>query len=266
VDPCGTGSATISACVIGGAIQGDTTINYFGIYPVVTKTLTAAGGQPDGTTYSWSISGPGTLLNANFPAPTWTGSTATYRAIGPSRDPGDVRAVLHYILGPCMSTATVAITALKPTWMIYASGTVPQVWYPGQNHDGIFDDPKKPWYGFDNYNVSYVICDQYRHPMPMISWNVMWLDFRRPAAANQSYELPQSIGGGSDTEGYITEFHDAMYYTQVPDPNLEPNNWVEIYSFVTQEFRAGCMDNGAGVLIATHHNVEYRTNGVTNEH
>jgi hypothetical protein len=57
-----------------------------------------------------------------------------------------------------------------------------------------------------------------------------------------------------------------MYYTQVPDPNLEPNNWVEIYSFVTQEFRAGCMDNGAGVLIATHHNVEYRTNGVTNEH
>ena len=272
VEGCGTAGTTISSNVIGGPIYGQTTINYFGISPAITKKLAAAGGQPAGTTYSWSMSGPGTLLNGIYPTASWTGSantyqTATYRATGPSdpNDPFDVQATLVYTLGLGTSTATLAISALEPTTLHFDNSTVPNVWYPGQTVAGITDFQNAPWYGFNNYYVKYTILDQFRHYMPAIPWNEMWLDFQRPAAADQTYDLPESIGGGATPAGVISDYHEAMDYNQVPDPHLVAPNWVLIYSLGEHEFRAGSLNNGEGILLATHVNVEYRTNGVTND-
>jgi hypothetical protein len=113
--------------------------------------------------------------------------------------------------------------------------------------------------------VKYTILDQFRHYMPAIPWNEMWLDFQRPAAADQTYDLPESIGGGATPAGVISDYHEAMDYNQVPDPHLVAPNWVLIYSLGEHEFRAGSLNNGEGILLATHVNVEYRTNGVTND-
>ena len=244
---------------IGGPITGDTDVNYYCSAPSPTGSLDGSSGQPSGTTFSWSMSGPATLLDPNNPTSTWTQQNATYRGTSGSNPmhKGDVTATLAYQLNGVSAKSTYAITVHMPSSLPFVSATTTQVYYNG--------DPagNTKYNGFDNYNVKYQIMDQYNAPMPSISWNEQWLGITRPSGSDTRYGSPASIGFGADAEGFIIDNHSATNYE--PSLSLVRPNGVAIYSFSSHKFYVGSLSDGLGCLLLTHSNVTYSTTGVTND-
>ncbi len=91
----------VTIYVIGGPITGENDKSYFCSSNDTSGFghLSAASGQPAGTTYSWSISGSAIFCDSNGNSTSPTGASAVYRGTNPgSTKPGDVTANVTYSL------------------------------------------------------------------------------------------------------------------------------------------------------------------------
>jgi len=101
VNPAKDGAVTIN--VIGGPISGENDIYWFCQSNTSTDWghLSAATGQPTGTTYSWSLAGTGAQLTSSS-----TSASVTYCGAGAgSTKPGDVTATVTYRLNGVSATS-----------------------------------------------------------------------------------------------------------------------------------------------------------------
>lgn len=116
------GSQDVTINVIGGPISGTNDIHWYcdtGKF-IDWGYLSAASGQPAGTTYSWSMAGNAQYVGDTLPP---TSATATYAGKDTgSHLPGDVKATVTYSLNGVTATSDpYPITVHAPTQFIVLS-------------------------------------------------------------------------------------------------------------------------------------------------
>lgn len=194
-----TAPTAVTIYVIGGPISGTNDIHYY-CDPSTTKSgdlgyLSAATGQPAGTTYSWSLSG-----NAQWsgtPSPP-TASSATYTGkTGGSTNVGDVKATVTYSLnGVSAASPQFSITVHAPTQFI-VTGSDPPIKYTSGDKA----------YGFDGQNLHFKVLDGLNQPVNAY-WDESW-----EVTGNGNGPEPAHIGGPLDRTGSSID-----YFSSYPNP------------------------------------------------
>lgn len=146
-------SQDVTIYVIGGPISGENEIYWFCDSSTSTDWghLSAASGQPDGTTYSWSMAG-----NAQFVGGAPTSANVTYAGSGAgSTSVGDVTATVTYSLNDVSATSPpFPITVHAPTQFIVKGKTPPTAYTSGSKA-----------YEFDGQALQFQILDGLNQPM-----------------------------------------------------------------------------------------------------
>ena len=243
-------AATVNIYVIGGAITGDNDIHYYcdPSYYGSWGHLTAASGQPAGTTYSWSISGNGQYV----PGKSTTSATATYTGKHPgSSTVGDVTATVTYTLnGVSVSSPAFPITVHAPT--TFAAKNVVQ---PTQIYRGPDD------YGFSGAELHFTVLDGLGQPVTGANWDETW-----DLQGNGQGPGPAATGGATldDTGSSI----DYFGKDNDPAPKSATNSKGDVVFgplthgyFVTDPNGTGS-GGGVGCPVQTYTNVYYYTYGM----
>ena len=250
--PCsisGGSSTTVPIYTIGGPITGDNNIYWFCDSSTSTDYgyLSAASGQPAGTTYSWSISGTGAQFVGGVP----TTSSATYCGAGAgSMKPGDVKATVPYSLNGVTATSDpFPITVHAPaTFMIDPKGKTPPVKL-------IPPDPSA--YGFNGQSIRFQVLDSVGLPFPpnKAYWSESWV---QQAGGGQ----PAHVGGGPlDAQGYSVDSFDLTMLSEPSNPNGD-----KIWGPLTHTYSvtdSGGTGGLVGCAVQVYTNVYYYTYGVT---
>jgi len=246
-------AATATVYFIGGPITGTNDIHYY-CDPAESADwghLSAAGGQPAGTTYSWSISGPAQLVqDSAYPSP----ADATYSGLHPgSTTVGDVTANLTYLLnGVSAKSPSFPITVHAPTTFVVlkdAQTTGPTKITSGDNA-----------YGFDGQHLHFQVLDGLKQPIPGgTTWDESW-----SLQGNGQGPAPPEIGDTLDGTGSsIDRFYkygNAAPTGTNPNGNLVLGPFTHKYS-VTDESQ-GTSGGDVGCPVQTYTNVDYYTYGV----
>lgn len=247
VEDCGTSSGQSVAYIIGGPFTGDSDIHFYcdDSYYGDWGFLYAAGGQPSGTTYQWTITGNAKIVNNPLRPP----SQATYAGIHPgSSNVGDVTASLTYSLnGVSVKSPDFPITVHTPTQFVVLkdAGTVGPTKYTSGDKA----------YGFDGQQLHFQIKDGLGQPITAY-WNETW-----DTEGNGNGPNPPQIGDTLDSNGGSIDY---FLYTGNDQPN-KPSGDKEVGPFthkyyVTARRTAG---SGLGCLVQTYTGVTYYTYGVT---
>ena len=230
--------------VIGGPISGTNDIRYFCDSSISSYwgKLSAASGQPTGTTYSWSLAG-----NAQFVGGAPTSASVSYAGKGSgSTTVGDVKATVTYSLNGVTATSdpfpitvhapkTFAITATTP-----ANKTIP---------------PASGAYGFSGQSITFQVLDGLKLPMQNAYWDESW---SQPNGGGQ----PGMVGGGPlDAQGYSVDNFSIQGANQPTNTNGDKifGPLTHIYS-VTD---TGGTGGNIGCPVQTYSNVYYYTYGIT---
>jgi hypothetical protein len=243
-------AATVPIYVIGGPITGDNNIHYYcdpGYYGD-WGYLSAATGQPSGTTYSWSISGNGQYV----PGKSTTSATATYTGKHPgSSKAGDVTATVIYILnGVSVTSPPFPITVHAPT--TFVAGSIVK---PTQIDTGPDD------YGFSGAELPFTILDGLGQPITGAYWDEAW-----DLQGNGQGPGPGITGGGpldstgSSIDGFSKDGDLAPKSITNPKGDIVYGPLTHRYS-ITDE-GGGASGGDVGCLVQTYTNVYYYTYGM----
>jgi len=197
----------VTIYVIGGPITGENDKSYFCSSNDTSGFghLSAASGQPAGTTYSWSISGSAIFCDSNGNSTSPTGASAVYRGTNPgSTKPGDVTANVTYSLnGVSAKSDNFPITIHVPVSFAITAKTGPTKLLP--------PDPNA--YGFNNQSITFQVLDGLGLPMKGAYWDESW---SQPNGGGQ----PGMVGGGPlDSQGYSTDNFSISGANQPSNPN-----------------------------------------------
>ena len=255
----GGGSKTVTIYVIGGPITGDKDVRYYCDYPTETSPLsadetghlTAAGGQPAGTTYSWSITGAAVVTDGGAT------SSVTYRSTGS----GKASAVVTYSLnGQSASSPAFDILSHEPKISsAVASG-------PGADH--IYYSPFG--YGFDQQKIIYTVVDQAGTPMGGVPVEeVIRLKSYDPMA-NNNWPLPDQTATTTSGDGTFTDYFSTSNYTLAGypgDPTELKRPESEPIAYLKHWWYAGpsASNTQKGCVLEFYPNVTFSTNGVTGD-
>ncbi len=250
----GTGKAPITIYVIGGPIKGDKDEYFFcdGGDLDSVATLSAAPGQPAGTTYAWSISGSAIYCDGYGTPTTPTGATAQYRGTLPgSQKVGDVTANVTYSLNgvSAKSSPDFHITTHVPaTFVPLTNGTTgPTPLLP--------PDPNS--YGFDGQKLHFQVLDGVGQPVQNAYWDEIWDDSKATGGGGK----PAEIGHSLDAQGVDTDFFHVYGRSCPTDPSgdLLIANLTHTY-YVTNIGQTG---GGIGCPVKTYTGVKYFTYKMT---
>jgi len=255
----GSGSTTVPIYAIGGPITGDRDVRYYCDYPTETSPLsadetghlTAAGGQPAGTTYSWSITGAAVVTDGGAT------SSVTYRSTGS----GKASAVVTYSLnGQSASSPAFDILSHEPKISsAVASG-------PGADH--IYYSPFG--YGFDQQKIIYTVVDQAGTPMGGVPVEeVIRLKSYDPMA-NNNWPLPDQTATTTSGDGTFTDYFSTSNYTLAGypgDPTELKRPESEPIAYLKHWWYAGpsASNTQKGCVLEFYPNVTFSTNGVTGD-
>ena len=273
---------TTAASVVGGPVAGDNKVRYYCDYPQYlnamssseTGVLNGTGGQPQGTTYSWSISGPCIITSGA------TSLQAKFRSTGPTSPGSFAVATLVYTVKGVSASSTCQITVRKPQ-VGSSKMTGPSanhIYYPNDpvGDDGIY-------WGFDSQMKIYTIVDQYGDVMAGVPVNER-LDLKHYADnADVRWPLPANTGGATDGNGQFIDHFSVLGYSSptgetAPTPPLyethlkrsDKPNYVSIYTlrhrwfagYTTSDPSPGYVE---GCPLVDYPAVTFNTNGVTGE-
>ena len=246
----GNGSTTVPIYVIGGPITGDTD-EYFFCSDKVPGTsvdalgyLSAAPGQPAGTTYSWSISGSAIYCDDDANAKTPTGAAAEYRGTLPgSTDIGDVKANVTYSLNgvSAKSSPDFPITIHVPKTFTITS----------------FTPAVKFAYGFSGQTITFKVIDSVKQPYPpgKAYWCESWT----------GGQPPNGGGGPLDRDSQSVDSFSSDSGSSAPsDPNDAYGD--RILGPLTHVYSVTHMGGTGGLIgcsIQTYTNVYYYTYQMT---
>jgi len=257
----GTASPDVTINVIGGPITGDKDVRYYCDYPTETSPLSAAetghlsaaSGQPAGTTYSWSITGSATVTDGG------TTPNATYRSVAS----GAASAVVTYTRdGVSASSPAFAITSHEPK----IGKAVPS----GPSADHIYYSPFG--YGFDQQSIVYTVVDQDNPNMPMggVPVEEVWRLTRYDPMANNSWPVPGQESAVTAADGTFTDYFSVSNYTLAGfpgDPTFLTRPQSEPIAYLKHWWYAGPSTSNTqkGCVLENYPNVTYSTNGVTGD-
>lgn len=255
VEDCGTSSGQSVAYIIGGPFTGDSDIHFYcdDSYYGDWGFLYAAGGQPSGTTYQWTITGNAKIVNNPLRPP----SQATYAGKYPgSSNVGDVTASLTYSLnGVSVKSPNFPITVHAPISFTVTSKTLPTKQVP----------PSPDAYGFDGQSLTFQIKDglgQIIHPVGTkgASWDEVW---DNPTGG----AVPAHQGGGplDDNGESIDNFSDTNFTSDPPSDSVKGD---KIFGPLTHRYSITDQGNGysggnVGCLVKEYTGVYYYTYGMT---
>jgi len=252
------GTATISETVsaanpvtinmIGGPITGDNDIYWFCDSSTSTDWghLSAASGQPAGTTYSWSLAGNAQLTGSS------TSASVTYAGSGAgSTKVGDVTATVTYSLNGVSATSPpFPITVHAPATFIVKGKTPPTAYTSGSKA-----------YGFDGQSLQFQIQDGLNQPMRSSMHAAYW-DESWVVTGNGNGPAPASQGGPLDDNGIST---DNFWYTGNPQPTDPAGDKLIgpfTHSYYVTDQGGGYSGGKVGCPVQVYTNVIYKTYGV----
>lgn len=255
------GQAQITVNVIGGPATSSGNARWFcGAADPNPPTVSAAGGQPAGTTYLWAIvpggAGAGTVAFVGGVA----AATATVRGTSASAAANDVTIRLTYSRGAGALAATcqsnITMTVSQPTAMpLVASAGPTTVYYPA-------DVPATPFYGFTGQSRTYQVNDQFGNAMPNTGVNEIWdtvvANPRQPAWTGPANANGATNGAGQATDSFWWQGYNGVVAIA---PALVAPAFVSMGS-LRQRLWAGSGTSGAGCGPFHTYNVQYFTNGV----
>ena len=241
VNPPKAGAVTIN--VIGGPVSGENDIYWF-LDPNKSTDwghLSAASGQPAGTTYSWSISGNAQLTSSS------TAANVTYAGKGTgSTQPGDVTATVTYKLNGVTATSDpYPITVHAPTQFIVKGTTPPTAVTSGPNA-----------YGFDGQSLRFQLLDGMGKPVTSAHnacWDETWTG---PGVA------PPQIGDVLDASGISTDRFYWHGFSQPINASGDKELGPFTHSYNVTDDGGGAAGAGVGCPVQTYSNVIYNTYGV----
>ena len=248
----GNGSTTVPVYAIGGPITGTNDIYWF--CDVNTSTdwgnLSAASGQPAGTTYSWSMAGNAQLTGSS------TSASVTYAGSGAgSMKPGDVKATVTYSLNS-VSTASppYPITVHAPVnFILKTPSTDAYTKYEGP-------DASDVW-GFDAEHLYFRITDGLGQPMRSSLHKAYWTE-KWALEGEGNGPQPDQIGGPLDDTG---SSYDTFKRYSVPQPtNANGDKTVGpfTHSYNVTGGGGGFAGPDIGCPVKVYTNVTYNTFGV----
>jgi hypothetical protein len=243
IDETASAAKPVTIYVIGGPISGENNIYWF-LDPNKSTDwghLSAASGQPAGTTYSWSIAGSARLTSSA------TSASVTYCGSGTgSSKPGDVAATLTYSLNGVSATSPpFPITVHAPTQFIVQGTTPPTAITSGANA-----------YGFDGQSLRFQIRDGLNQPVTSARsacWDEIW---------KGDGTAPANIGDVLDITGVST---DRFWWHGFPQP-INPSGDTMLgpftHTYYVTDDGGGASGGGVGCPVQVYTNVIYKTYGV----
>ncbi len=242
---------------IGGAITGDTEARYYCSGPSPwSPILSAATGQPSGTTYSWSVTAGATKLAL---VGATNQQTVSCQGTAPS-DPAnmfDVTVQLTYSLNGQNCTSTQKVQVRQPSALPLLKSGPATVYYP----------PNSKAYGFDNEFRRYEVDDQAGKPMAGAMWNEIWDTFVRgagpPTIIDQDGKTipvpaPTPGNGPADANGQVT---DQFFYTGVSFPTPPTQTTHSVICSMRQRVWLGSATSGLGCGPMFSANITYYSDG-----
>ena len=243
-------SVTVNIYVIGGPITGNNDIRYFcdPSESTLWGHLSAASGQPTGTTYSWSISGNAQLVqDSAYPSP----ADAAYAGKHPgSMQAGDVTATVTYSLnGVSIVSPKFSITVHAPVSFAIISKTPASKLVP----------PSAGAYGFTDQSITFKVLDGLGLPL---KGNVFW---------DESWQQPNGGGvpaqqGGVQVaaDGTSNDYFGYPNYSENPPSNSSKGDKIfgpltHIYSITD----TGGTGGNIGCKVQTFTSIYYYTYGIT---
>jgi len=238
----------VTIYVIGGPITGDNDIYWFCDSSTSTDWghLSAASGQPAGTTYSWSLAGNAQLTGSS------TSASVTYAGSGAgSTKVGDVTATVTYSLNGVSATSPpFPITVHAPATFIVKGKTPPTAYTSGSKA-----------YGFDGQSLQFQIQDGLNQPMRSSMHAAYW-DESWVVTGNGNGPAPASQGGPLDDNGIST---DNFWYTGNPQPTDPAGDKLIgpfTHSYYVTDQGGGYSGGKVGCPVQVYTNVIYKTYGV----
>lgn len=256
---------SVPGAAIGGAITGDNDVKYYCDYPQEisplstseTGQLTSASGQPTGTTYQWSISGPCIITTGQ------TAATATFRSTGA----GTATATVTYSLKgvPVNSQGFSILTHMPKISSAVASGPPKNnIYYPNDPYQGA------PYYGFDNQKIVYTIVDQNGAIMSGVPVEEVFRLLSYDVLANNNWPIPEMTATTTGGDGKFTDFFSTSNYSLsgLPgDPTVLKRPDSEPIAYLKHSWYAGPSkaNIAKGCQLENYQKVTYSTNGVTGD-
>ena len=239
----GSGSTTVPIYVIGGPISGTNDIHYyFDPGPLSSQDwghLSAASGQPAGTTYSWSVTGKAQYIGDTLP-PTTANVTYAGKGAGSTKI-GDVTATVTYSLsGVSAVSPPFPITVHAPTQFIYKSVDQPTE-YRGPDV-----------YGFANQVLHFKVWDGVNQPVTNAYWDESWA-----LVGNGNGFEPPHIGGPLDGTGSSVDIFTDTLFPVPTNAGVYPVSGPYMHSYWATDAGGGFAGGGIGSLIQVYPNVFY---------
>jgi len=245
----GTGTAPkpVTIYVIGGPISGTNDIHWYcntGKF-IDWGYLSAASGQPAGTTYSWSMAGNAQYVGDTLPP---TSATATYAGKDTgSHDVGDVKATVTYSLNGVTATSDpYPITVHAPTQFIVLS-VDPPTQYRGPDT-----------YGFANQVLHFEVRDGVNQLVRNVYWDESW-----KTNGNVPGFEPPHVGGPLDNMGRSVDTFTDTLFPAPTNAGVYPVSGPYTHSYWATDEGGGFAGGGIGSPIQVYPSVLYNVFGVT---
>jgi len=248
VNPPKDGAVTIK--VIGGPISGENDIYWFCDSNTSTDWghLSAAGGQPTGTTYSWSLAGTGAQLTSSS-----TSASVTYCGAGAgSTKPGDVTATVTYRLN--------GVSATSPPFPITVHAPVHFIVVPPNDQPIAYTSGPNA-YGFDGQHLHFRITDGLNQPVTSARnacWDEIWDDSKATGAGGK----PPEIGDVLDSTGSSTDRFSKYWNPQPMNPAGDKVLGPFTHTYYVTDQGGGASGGKVGCSVQVYTNVIYNTYGV----
>jgi len=247
------GSQDVTINVIGGPVSGDNNIYWFcdSSSSGDWGHLSAASGQPAGTTYSWSLTGTG----AQFVGGT-TSATATYCGAGAgSKNPGDVKATVTYSLNGVSTTSDpFPITVHAPaSFVLNTPSTDAYTKYEGPGPDDVW--------GFTGEHLYFTIKDGLGQTMRSSQHQAYWTE-KWELEGQGNGPIPDQIGGPLDDAGSSTDTFKRYPVPQPTNANGDKTVGPITHSYNVTDQGGGFAGPGVGCSVQVYSNVTYNTFGV----
>ncbi len=241
------GSQDVTINVIGGPISGTNDIHWYcdtGKF-IDWGYLSAASGQPAGTTYSWSMAGNAQYVGDTLPP---TSATATYAGKDTgSHLPGDVKATVTYSLNGVTATSDpYPITVHAPTQFIVLS-VDPPTQYRGPDT-----------YGFADQVLHFKVWDGVNQPVTNVYWDESW-----KTNGNVPGFEPPHVGGPLDNTGSSKDTFTDVLFPAPTNAGVYPVSGPYTHSYWATDDGGGFAGGGIGCPIQVYPSVLYNVFGVT---